>query len=57
MCYTTRKKIAKILENVWQDGYISGTQPEYESKKTLEDCEDELIKLFLELEVGEYDNS
>lgn len=56
MCYTTRKKIAKTLENVWQDGYISGTQPEYESKKTLEDYEDELIKLFLELEGGKYDN-
>lgn len=56
MCYTTRKKIAKTLENVWKDGYISGTQPEYESKKTLENYEDELIKLFLELEGGKYDN-
>ena len=48
MCYSLRKKVAKTLEQVFTDGYITGQGYSHKVGKTLQDHEDELIEVILQ---------
>ena len=48
MCYTIRKKIEDIVDNIWQDGYLSAHTTRHKPEKSLQDYEEEIMKIILE---------
>lgn len=48
MCYITRKKIERVVDNIWQDGYLSASTTKHKPEKSLQDYEEEIMKIILE---------